>query len=121
MRREIAVEAEHSRDSVAPHDLEADPVDQRDYLPSRSEQRALRGAMNSLAHPEESQRRQKVIVQPPNRFWPKPPLNEGARLDGDVVVRDEHVSLSKLGQRSGCPRVMLVTGRQQREEGGGVD
>jgi len=62
-----------------------------------------------------------MVVKPPNRFWSQPPLDEGARLDDDVVVCDEDVSRADLGEGGRCPLVVIVTGRKQREQGRGVD
>jgi hypothetical protein len=84
---EVAVECERFVDRKPAHQFEAHEVDER--WSSGREQRRHRSGMRSLIYPSHRYRSQKPIVEVANSAAAETTVDQGGRLDDDVVVRDQ--------------------------------
>jgi hypothetical protein len=108
---EVPVEGEGSSQPRTAHGLEANAVNQREFLPSCCEKGRHRRFVVLLSDPEDPEQRDEVLLQCPHGFQSQTVLKERKRLDQNIVGRDQ--ILLPVRERPpglGSAAVLLVVG-----------
>ena len=103
---------------MAAHDLEGNPVHERDTPALAGEEGRYRVRMEACVNPLHLDEGQDIFDQEPRRARTEPPLHEGDRFDDHVVMRRCLPLLVELGEESQRLLVMAILDVYERERGG---